>query len=367
MIETLAPLVLPDPHRRDHVVPERLRIPGYDAGYDFHTFFYDAVHMPDRGALWLFAPKFAGFERLLPGMTLDGAPARVRRIRRFERYDIAEITAPAAPRRLRVTVGDWSAEVTPSIADATTFAGRNVLLTLSRNNDLTWIADWVRFHVAEHGADAVLFYDNGSQGYGPEEIAAALAPLPGLRAVRVLSAPFPYGPQARGRQKFRANFLQAALLNLSRWRFLAPARAVLQCDVDELVDRRDGPSIFDATVASGHQFIRVPGVWRFPNSGDRMPRHRDHILRGAEERTCPPKYCIVPEGPMRGKSWATHGLHGTWFGKRFIHRDYRFLHCYGISDFWKNRPKSAAATAAEIDPEAEALFARALPDMPPAP
>lgn len=77
MIETLAPLVLPDSLRRDHVVPERLRIPGYDAGYDFHTFFYDAVHMPERRALWLFAPKFAGFERLLPGMTLEIGRAHV--------------------------------------------------------------------------------------------------------------------------------------------------------------------------------------------------------------------------------------------------------------------------------------------------
>lgn len=360
MIETLASVVLPETFRRAHVVPERRRAPGYDAGYDFHTLCYDAIAVP--GAVWLFAPKTNGFEPLLrTGLTLDGRPARVTRIRRFERYDIVELPWTGPAPRLGVAAGGWQAEVQVTAADRGTFEGLNCLMTLSKNNDLAWIADWVRFHVAEHGAEAVLFYDNGSRDYGAAEVAETLAAIPGLKAVRVLSAPFLYGPQAKGRMKFRANFLQAALLNLSRWRFLAGARAVLQCDVDELIDRRGGAGIFDATVAARAQFVRVPGVWRFPDSGGRMPRHRDHYLRGAEDKTCPPKYCIVPEGPMRGKSWATHGLHGVWFGKRFVREDYRFLHCYGISDFWKGRPQSAAEAAASVDPEARALLAQALP------
>jgi hypothetical protein len=61
---------------------------------------------------------------------------------------------------------------------------------------------------------------------------------------------------------------------------------------------------------------------------------------------------------MRGKSWATHGLHGVLFGQRFVTDRFRFLHCYGISDFWKGRPTSQAARATEIDPEAEEALAR---------
>ena len=53
------------------------------------------------------------------------------------------------------------------------FAGRNCLMTLSRDNALDWIRDWAAFHVREHGADAVLFFDNGSTDYRPEEILAA--------------------------------------------------------------------------------------------------------------------------------------------------------------------------------------------------
>ena len=70
-----------------------------------------------------------------------------------------------------------------------------MLLTLSRNNDLRWIRDWVRFHVREHGADAVLFFDNGSTGYGPPEIEAALAGIGGVGRSVCVAAVFPYGPQ----------------------------------------------------------------------------------------------------------------------------------------------------------------------------
>ena len=361
---TLASVVLPDARalRRDHIVPERLRPPGHDAGYDFRTLFYDAVLMPERGAVWLFCPKLANFAGLLRnGLTIDGQPVRPSRVRRFERYDIAELPWTGGPGTLALAAGGWRTAVALSATDRATFAGRNVLLTLSKNNDLRWIRDWVLFHVREHRADAVLFFDNGSADYGAADVEAALAGIDGLGPGIVASAVFPYGPPGARRMKFRANFLQAALLNLARHRFLAAARAVLQCDVDELVLRRTDAGVFDATVASRAGFLRIPGEWRYPDPAlDAMPRHRDHFRRTRETRTCPPKYCIVPDGPMRGKSWATHGLHGVIFGQRYVSDEFRFLHCYGISDFWKGRPTSQAAQATEVDPEADQALARAL-------
>jgi hypothetical protein len=355
----LASVVLPEGFARDRIVPARLRGPGFDAGYDFRTLVYDAVAAPGEGVR-LYCPKLLNFEALLRGadIRLDDAAVRPGRVRRFERYDVVELPGP--PGVLSIGLDGWRAEVAVSPLEREAFAGRNCLLTLSRNNELAWIRDWAAFHVKEHGAEAVLFFDNASAAYGVAEIAAALGEVEGLRAVRVVEAPFLYGPQASSRMKFRANFLQAALLNLARFRFLADARAVLQCDVDELVVRRGEAGVFDATVASRAGFLRVAGEWRYPDPAlGRMPLHRDHVRRTPEPRTCPPKYCIVPGGPMRGKSWATHGLHGVLFGSRFVDDRFRFLHCYGISDFWKGRPTSQAPKATEVDAEAERALARA--------
>ncbi|MCB1354057.1 MAG: hypothetical protein KDK03_15125 [Rhodobacteraceae bacterium] len=361
----LASIVLPEALglRRDRVVPAHLRTAAFDAGYDFTTLVYDAVSLDGQG-VWLFCPKLVNLESPLRAarIEIDGVPARVRRIRRFERYDIAEIPCATPARRMAIVFAGWRAELDLSPDETATFAGLNCLLTLSRNNDLAWIRDWVRFHVREHGAEAMLFYDNFSHAYGTGDILAALEGIEGLKAVRVLRMPFLYGPQASKKKKFLANFLQAALLNLARWRFLARARAVLSCDVDEMVFRNGGASIFDATCASRAGFLRVPGVWRFPDVVEGvMPMHRDHYMRGADEATCPAKYCVVPSGPLRGKSWATHGLHGVLFSRRFVSEEFTFLHCYGISDFWKGRPNSNASRATLVDERARETFARLLP------
>jgi hypothetical protein len=364
--ETLASIILPDVLglRRDRVVPERYLTPAFDAGYDFTTLIYDAVSIEGRG-VWLFCPKLRNFEQPLwaARIEIDGAPCKLKRIRRFERYDIAEIPCATPARRLRLSFAGWEAELPVSPDETARFAGLNCLLTLSRNNDLRWVRDWTRYHVAEHGAEALLFYDNASSEYGTREILEAVSGIPGLRMVRVLRVPFLYGPQASRRLKFRANFLQAALLNLARWRFLAKARAVLSCDIDEIVVRRTPSTIFNAAQASRSGFVRVRGEWRFPNTAQgQMPVHRDHFLTGNAVAHCPPKYCIVPDGRMRRKSWATHGLHGSLFSRRFISPEFVFLHCFGISDFWKGRPSRKAEEARRVDDATRTLLAQAFPD-----
>lgn len=356
----LASIVLPEALglRRDRIVPAKLRGEGFDARYDFRTLVYDAVEAPGEGVR-LYCPKLLNFEALLRAadFRLDGVAVRPGRVRRFERYDVVVLPGPAG--LLSIGLDGWRQEVAVSPLEREAFAGRNCLVTLSRNNDLRWIRDWAAFHVREHGAEAVLLFDNASTLYGPAEIAASLAEVDGLRAIRVVPVPFLFGPQASKRMKFRANFLQAALLNLARFRFLADARAVLHCDVDELVFREGGASIFDATVASPAGFLRFAGEWRYPDPASQaVPLHRDHFRRTPAPRRCPPKYCIVPAGPMRAKSWATHGLHGVLFGWRFLDERFQFLHCFGISDFWKGRPASQLAVAIEVDAVAVRILAR---------
>ncbi|MFX8481515.1 hypothetical protein ABTL74_19375, partial [Acinetobacter baumannii] len=65
--------------------------------------------------------------------------------------------------RLDGPLGAFTLPVQPNLSHL--FAGRRVLLTLSRNNAPRWIADWIRFYATLHGADAVLLYDNASDRY----------------------------------------------------------------------------------------------------------------------------------------------------------------------------------------------------------
>ena len=163
--------------------PGAARPKGYDAGYDFRTLAYDAVATA-RAAVWLFCPKLAEPRArcCAPAeiRSTAGRPAS-RRVRRFERYDIAELPAPDPADELSIALRGWRAEVAVSPVDRASFAGRNVPAdAVEATTTCAGSRDWVRFHVREHGADAVLFFDNGSTGYGVPEIEAALAGIDGI-------------------------------------------------------------------------------------------------------------------------------------------------------------------------------------------
>lgn len=348
---------------RAPVIPEAERPADHDARYDALGLVQDAVHIAGAGVVRLFCPPpldlAAAFRE--GAFRLNGRPARIRRLRRRRRYAVAELDAPTRPERLGFAFRGWETEVAvQSDADCAAFAGRNVLLTLSRDNPLEWIADWARFHAAEHGADAVLFLDNGS-ACPPEALAETLAAVPGIAVVRVARTERPYGPMPLRGSKSRAMFLQTCLLNLARFRWLWRARAVLQGDIDELVVSRSGASVFDAAAAARAGWIKYRGLWRAPmGAADAQPRHADHWGVLDDAKPCPAKYCIVPAGPMRRHSWNVHNLDLVPFSRRFETADFHYLHCRGVTTRWKGEKSRTHLADRPPDESARALLARVL-------
>ena len=78
------------------------------------------------------------------------------------------------------------------------FRGKRVMVTMSKDNDLAWIRDWVEFHTRNHGCDAVLLYDNGSTQYEAAKLQEIVAAIPGVDAALVVTWPFSYGPGGGG-------------------------------------------------------------------------------------------------------------------------------------------------------------------------
>jgi hypothetical protein len=347
---------------RAPVIPEADRPENHDARYDALGLVHDVVHVADASVVRLYCPPplELGVVFREGAFGLDGRAAPLRRLRRRRRYAVAEFAAPERPERLTLAFRGWEVEVpVRSDADCAAFAGRNVLVTLSKDNALKWVADWARFHAAEHGADAVLFLDNGS-AYPPERLVEALADVPGIAVVRVARIDRPYGPMPLRGSKSRAMFLQTALLNLARVRWLWRARGVLQIDVDELVVGRQGRSVFDATVAARAGFVKFRGLWRTPMGDPEAPVHADHWGVLDDGMPCPAKYCIVPAGGMRRHSWNVHNLDLVPFSRRFESAEFHYLHCRGITTRWKREHSRQDLGARPVDAEARALLERVL-------
>lgn len=346
--------------KRTAIVPPEAQGDGFTEAYDWTTLWYDAVAREDR--LLLVCPKLLNFKAMMAdgALKLDGAPVRLRRIRQFRRHDIVELDRPDGASEISTSSGRWSGAsgISPDRSDL--FAGLNASLHISRNNRLEWIADWARFHVAEHGLEGMLVMDNGSDAYPPEAIAETLAGTRLKRAV-VLKVPQPYGPVRSKTGGGGAKFLQPAMLNLARLRFLHRARAVLNADIDELVWTRGG-SVFDAAVKAPMGIVSFEGRWFCPPQGSAPPfHHRDHVHPQSETAACPTKYCLRPDGWRAHIGWDVHKPEVPLVGAFTRRSDLGYWHCRNITTDWKAYKRIKDRKVGPADPFAVVTLERALP------
>lgn len=329
--------------------PPELRNADYSGSFDWDTVFYD-VYRSGRHVVFQGPPFLNLLDHLksaVPFKRAFGFPrfcarhyGQCKRGEIWLRSDADHFTIDSA-------LGHFAITVQPDMADR--FARRRVVTTISKNNDLRWLADWVRFYVRIHGADGILLYDNGSTAYSLSELQATLDEAgEGMPALAV-SWPFPFGPQGgfvggmNGKQApWDSDFCQIGSLQHARFRFLSRARSVLNVDIDEMVLGENGGSIFAATEASPASFIKFPGRWittYAPAGADRETcRHADftHHEKGGP-LSCPPKWCVVPgRGDKRADSWSIHNLFGAR-GNKSVSDDWHFRHKRGITTSWKEK------------------------------
>lgn len=353
--------VLPaDGPRRDHIVAAQYRPDGYDADYDFRTLWYDAIW--DGRAVVLTCPRLLNLAELFKTgrVLLDGLPAPAPRIHRHRRHDIVEIAAPLQPARITLEAAGLTLGAPVARVDPARFRGKNVHLAINKDNDPVWLRDFARWHIAEHGLQAMIVIDNGSVAYTPDALAETLLGT-GLNDVLILPAPFAYGPFGLKPFSRRAKFLQTAMLNAVRMRYLGKARAVLNCDIDELVWCKTG-SIFDLARKSLLGAVTFSGIWRFPVEGHTgFARHRDHLGMIDAVGPCPPKSCIVPTGPLGGWQWDVHGFEQPALARLTQNNRAGYWHFRAISTNWKQFDR-LSRRATEPDADTVAAMARVFPD-----
>jgi hypothetical protein len=351
------PTLLPDftAARRSPTRPAAHRDADFDAKFDAETLFYDAFRGV-RGQIILAGPPLLNLKADLERMTLTAHPSGAAcrfEIREMDRHAQVHVEAPDGTTRLTLSsaLGTTDIAIQPSEVDV--FAGRRVLFTQSKNNDIRWIQDWVRFSRDIHGADAVLIYDNGSTRYAPKDLAEAIGSLDGIAAVRVVAWPFKFGPQGLDAKRFwDSDFGQHGVWEHARRRFLEAAASVQGSDIDEFILSPDGRSIFEAVEAEPFGVLRYEGRWvigiegRDPAPGKSDRRHIDYdVTRKArlvkrfglitvDADRCPPKWTVVPSKCPDRAQWRIHVIGGHVASRRLT-KTFSYRHFREISDSWK--------------------------------
>lgn len=347
-----------NPELRDHMRPPERRTENYLQNYDRHTLFYDMVRRPDRGDTLLTAPPLMNLRPLLEDSLRDARGAALRlRVREFDKYALIRVKGLHDSFQIQGLAG--AEDLTPRPDDAPGFAGLNCAVTMNRNNPLSWIQTWALHHVRLHRLEGVLIFDNGSDAYTPQDLADALARVPGLKQIVVASAPYPYGTSDKLQPgEPRPNFLQPAMLNLARASFLRRARAVLNCDIDELVLSRDGGSVFDRAAARPWGAARLPVYWAEPDAGTQGPSPQwAHVNRASQKQRTPRKWCVAPRGLLSKMGWYVHHVGGEAFKLNREATAHEIVHCRACSTGWHpEKKRHGVSLSLSRDPELERLM-----------
>lgn len=349
----------------------------YSDDFDWNTLFYD-VYRVGREVVFQ-GPPMDGFldhlKKTAPFAAPFSSPLRWLwpQARYFGQHKRGEIWLRSDLDRFTLDgpLGHFDIAVQPNHADR--FAGQRVLLTISKNNEVRWIVDWLRFHQIVQGATAAILYNNNSTIYSVPELQRHLTEaVPGMD-VLVIDWPFPYGPQGGPAGAINgvegpwdSDYCQEGILQHARWRFLLKARSVMHNDIDEMVLSQGSRSVFEAAEQGRGGMVKFEGRWisvATPSPIDRTcVRHADFVLdEGPDAELSPPKWCVRPQAFSWKNSWSVHNIRGTK-ANQHITDEFLFRHLRGVTTSWKyDRWAEAAPDPATLprDIALEAAFAAA--------
>jgi len=345
----------------------------YKGSFDFYTIFYDTFRSRDGDWIVMVGPPLAKLapvtvptlmrafaveplrvaQRVARALGVErGLPMQLRALDRHAQLWLKSDRARAMlpPRLFKQTY----LEVQPN--EQALFRGKNVVVTMSRDNELVWIRDWARFHAKLHGCNAVLFYDNASTRYKTVDIQETLDSVDGIDTALVIRWPFKMGPGGGEHSVWDSDYGQYGVLEHARRRFLSTADAVISIDIDELILTNNGSSIFDIMRGSDTGYVRFAGRWienATAVAPDPASRRHKHYFYFREGPPALPKWAVVPARCPHAAQWRAHDIIGMEPDSR-ASAAVTLRHFRAISTNWKSerwRPEALNPALHRMDEE----------------
>ena len=319
---------------REPTRPPAFREPTFAERFDARTLVYDAILEAEPERIRAIGPPLLNLREAMKRakFTIPGTGGALPfEVRTLKMQTQLMIKVPPGTRAVDVECDFGRFRLECGLQNNDLFKGERTLFTLSKNNRLEWIQDWIRFYRDVHGATAVLIFDNASTSYSTAALMQAISAVSGLRTAVVVEWPFKHGPTGIGQQ----------------------ARSVLNCDIDELVVSKHGGSVFDQVERRSSGVTSFYGDWVFGiDDVTRQPEEGHPVLFRDFEYVLTPhrafKYGVVPYFPMRcrqkwaavprrcppGAQWSVHSILG-WWKSRLVSPRFRFRHFREINFNWK--------------------------------
>ncbi|WP_070975300.1 hypothetical protein [Corynebacterium sp. MC3] len=330
--------------RRAAARPQHLQDPTYAEKYDDSTLFYDIVLVGED--VVLSGPPLLNLEEHVRSatVTIDGEVAIFEKTEALERSQITIFSLPSPPENstvsftLRIESLGLFVESEIDISSYEILKDSKVLMTLQKNEELAWIRDWAQFYVKNHGVNAVIIYDNGSDRYSPQDIAKAVASIDGIGHVVVVDWGFKYGPQGSPwvgpGVAWDSDFCQIGAFQNCRYKWTTKAVGWINCDVDELIVPLKKRTIFDELEHSSSGVVGVGGRWISNIAVDlqegQLPRYWNFPYFTAQE--CNAKWVMASDRVKPSAHPTAHYVRGVGECKS---SDFMLAHFKPLNSGWK--------------------------------
>lgn len=336
----VSPISLPVDGRlkRSYPRPIALQDPTYQEKFDTDTLAYDVFMSDDK--LVFSGPPALGLDELYTNAqySFDGElVSEELTITTLDRVQRNWLKADKDVGVFEWSANDFNFKTPVNTHQHDLFRDKKVLFTLSKNNKPMWIADWINYYKANHGVDAVLFYDNGSDNYDLITLKNYLAEH--TQGVDIVLVPwnFKYGPQGgistgNAKAPWDSDFCQYGMMEHAKERFLKYAKGVINADVDELIVCEKHDSIFEALKYA--PAVQFPGKWieSIPLNPTAECRFNNFFYFDKRTYVSDFKWCISPIHIDYSVQWKVHTVKTKQL-KRV--KDIYYAHFKPINYNWK--------------------------------
>lgn len=219
----------------------------YKELFDYYTLFSDIFYNVD-GDIELLGPPLLNLKDTIQDAQIYINNKDVTKKVEFidaNRISRSIIRDSAGSDSIQIEFDDYSfiKKIQPNMSSF--FTNKNVLVTQQRDNPIEWIVYWIMHHIEHNKINAVLIYDNGSQGYCLDELKSAIDKIDKIDKACVVDWKTPWGPTGGHNQVWDSDYGQHQSWEHALKRLLADANCAIIGDVDELPLHQYGLAIPD--------------------------------------------------------------------------------------------------------------------------
>lgn len=341
----------------------------YMSKYDGHTLACDVFTFEDE--LCMIGPPLLNLQPAVSSAEalIDGAE-RIASVNwtELDRASRARVETKGIAEHFSLSIEGIELECQPTSAQHSLFQGRNVAVTMNKDNRLENIRDWAQNLTTNHEVTAIIVYDNRSADYSPSQIVDSLRTVSDLEVGIVVDWPYKFGNLTGD---WSSDFGQYMCWEHARWRFCRTASCVIIGDVDEFPISEDGRTLVQVVQDSPSGAIlypvrNAPPVPRYGLDPGRIRLHSDYLYMDTVRGTFSKKVAYIPSRVPDTGQIGNHYVKGVknLFTNAIISR-----HVNGVHLSWRtgksaysDQERSFNESTEEYDSLAEKTYRSTFPD-----